>query len=259
MRSSNKSRSRNKNSNNNAHNNRRGNTANVVNRVFDSSGPDGRVRGTPQQIIEKYQSLARDAQLAGDRIGSENFSQHAEHYSRLLGEAQREINERREAAEAQQRKDNPQQNNQQQAQPNQNAPQHNAPQHNAVQKSAPQPQNVQHRDAAPQHGNDPQPEIKTPTGAEIFPGQDDDSHMVQTPENAERKPAKPRQRKPSAPKSEEPVQADAVADQPVPKRRKPAVRKPAKANAPVAGDTKSVAAVDPVVVAVPAADESTST
>ena len=95
MRTSNKSRSRNKN------NNRRGNVGNVVNRVFDSSGPEGKVRGTPQQIIEKYTVLARDAQLAGDRINAENFAQHAEHYQRLLAEAQKEVAERQKQQEAQ--------------------------------------------------------------------------------------------------------------------------------------------------------------
>ncbi|MFN3607289.1 MAG: DUF4167 domain-containing protein, partial [Cypionkella sp.] len=64
---------------------------NIVNRVFDSSGPEGKVRGTPQQIIEKYQMLARDAQLSNDRVAAENFLQHAEHYTRLLAEAMREM------------------------------------------------------------------------------------------------------------------------------------------------------------------------
>jgi hypothetical protein len=64
---------------------------NIVNRVFDSSGPDGKVRGTPQQIIEKYQFLARDAQLSNDRVAAENFQQHAEHFTRILAEAQKEI------------------------------------------------------------------------------------------------------------------------------------------------------------------------
>ena len=63
---------------------------NVVNRVFESSGPEGKVRGTPQQIIEKYNQLARDAQLGNDRVAFENFQQHAEHYTRMLGEAMRE-------------------------------------------------------------------------------------------------------------------------------------------------------------------------
>ena len=79
MRSS-KSRSRNK-------NNRNRSVGNIVNRVFDSSGPEGKVRGTPQQIIDKYNQLARDAQLSNDRVATENFYQHAEHYFRLMNKA----------------------------------------------------------------------------------------------------------------------------------------------------------------------------
>jgi len=96
MRSS-KSRSRgNKNRN-------RQNNGNNQNRVFDSSGPEGKVRGTPQQIIDKYNQLARDAALGNDRVAAENFQQHAEHYTRLLTEAMREAEARREAHETQQR------------------------------------------------------------------------------------------------------------------------------------------------------------
>lgn len=87
MRSS-KSRSRNKSRSNPR------SLGNIVNRVFDSSGPEGKVRGTPQQIIEKYLALARDAQLSGDRVAEQSFLQHAEHYTRMLGEAQREQAER---------------------------------------------------------------------------------------------------------------------------------------------------------------------
>lgn len=82
MRSS-KSRSRSK-------SNRQRSIGNIVNRVFDSSGPEGKVRGTPQQIIDKYNQLARDAQLSNDRVAAENFQQHAEHYLRMLAEAMRE-------------------------------------------------------------------------------------------------------------------------------------------------------------------------
>ena len=46
MRSPGKSRNKNRN------NGRRPNPGNVINRVFDSAGPEGKVRGTPQQIIE---------------------------------------------------------------------------------------------------------------------------------------------------------------------------------------------------------------
>ncbi|WP_298857022.1 DUF4167 domain-containing protein [uncultured Sulfitobacter sp.] len=92
-----RSRSRNnKNRNRGGGNNQGGN---VVNRVFDSSGPEGKVRGTPSQVIEKYNQLARDAQLSNDRVAMENFQQHAEHYLRLLSEAQKEIDAKREEQE----------------------------------------------------------------------------------------------------------------------------------------------------------------
>ncbi|MFY0691182.1 MAG: DUF4167 domain-containing protein [Paracoccaceae bacterium] len=97
MRSS-KSRSRGK---NRSSNNR--SMGNVVNRVFDSSGPEGKVRGTPQQIIDKYLALHRDAQLSNDRVAAENFQQHAEHYARMLGAAVREQEAKRASQEAQQR------------------------------------------------------------------------------------------------------------------------------------------------------------
>jgi Domain of unknown function (DUF4167) len=74
---------------------------NIVNRVFDSSGPEGKVRGTPQQIIEKYQMLARDAQLSNDRVAAENFLQHAEHYTRMLAEAMKEMAAEQEARQQQ--------------------------------------------------------------------------------------------------------------------------------------------------------------
>lgn len=98
MRSS-KSRSRSK-------SNRNRSAGNNVNRVFDSSGPEGKVRGTPQQIIDKYNQLARDAQLGNDRVAFENFQQHAEHYTRLLGEAMREQEARREQQQQQQQQQN---------------------------------------------------------------------------------------------------------------------------------------------------------
>lgn len=65
---------------------------------LDSNGPSVRVRGSAQQIHEKYLTLARDASSSGDRVSAENYSQHAEHYHRVL------------AAEAEQRE---QRNNQQ--------------------------------------------------------------------------------------------------------------------------------------------------
>ena len=60
------------------------------------------MRGTPQQIIEKYLALARDAQLSNDRVAEQAFLQHAEHYTRMLGEAQREQAERQQQQNNQQ-------------------------------------------------------------------------------------------------------------------------------------------------------------
>jgi hypothetical protein len=54
------------------------------NHVFDSSGPDLRIRGTAQQLFEKYLQLGRDASSSGDRVMAESYFQHAEHYFRIL-------------------------------------------------------------------------------------------------------------------------------------------------------------------------------
>ena len=54
------------------------------NHVFDSSGPDLRIRGTAQQLSEKYLQLGRDAMSSADRVMAESYFQHAEHYFRIL-------------------------------------------------------------------------------------------------------------------------------------------------------------------------------
>ncbi len=58
------------------------------NHVFDSSGPDLRIRGTAQQLFEKYLQLGRDASGSGDRVMAESYFQHAEHYFRILNAMQ---------------------------------------------------------------------------------------------------------------------------------------------------------------------------
>lgn len=67
--------------NNNANNN---NKRQGGRNSYDSNGPDGKVRGTAQQVLEKYQALGRDATSAGDRIAAEAYFQYAEHYYRLV-------------------------------------------------------------------------------------------------------------------------------------------------------------------------------
>ncbi len=54
------------------------------NHVFDSHGPDVRVRGTAQQLFEKYLQHGRDSTGAGDRVAAEAYFQHAEHYFRIM-------------------------------------------------------------------------------------------------------------------------------------------------------------------------------
>ena len=56
------------------------------NTVIDSSGPDGRQRGSVAQLNEKYTSLASDASSSDDRILAESFLQFADHYYRLQKE-----------------------------------------------------------------------------------------------------------------------------------------------------------------------------
>ena len=176
MRSS-KSRSRSKQS-------RSRSVGNIVNRVFDSSGPEGKVRGTPQQIIDKYNQLARDAQLSGDRVATENFYQHAEHYTRMLAEAQREQEARREAQEAQHRE-----RQQQRAE--------------ARQEGGDQSRGDQQRDDS--RSGQPQAVLDVTDGGDVLDlGSDGDSSgLVDTPESKPegksqrgRRPRKPAQREP---------------------------------------------------------------
>ncbi|MEK9283627.1 MULTISPECIES: DUF4167 domain-containing protein [unclassified Bradyrhizobium] len=82
----NKQRMRNRNNNNN---NRRG--QNPMTRVYESNGPDIKIRGTASHIAEKYLQLARDARSSGDPVAAENYYQHAEHYFRMIAAAQEQF------------------------------------------------------------------------------------------------------------------------------------------------------------------------
>src|SRR5690606_35010696 len=74
---------------NNNNNNRKG--PNPLTRNYESNGPDVKIRGSAQQIAEKYAQLARDAQSSGDRVMAENYLQHAEHYNRIIAAAQAQM------------------------------------------------------------------------------------------------------------------------------------------------------------------------
>jgi hypothetical protein len=64
---------------------------NPLTRVYESNGPDVKIRGTASHIADKYVQLARDAQTSGDPVGGENYLQHAEHYYRLIAAAQEQF------------------------------------------------------------------------------------------------------------------------------------------------------------------------
>ena len=65
------------------------------NQIFDSNGPDGRIRGNANQVMERYLALARDSASQGDRVMAENCYQHAEHYFRLLNAYGQSVGQRR--------------------------------------------------------------------------------------------------------------------------------------------------------------------
>ncbi|WP_375570792.1 DUF4167 domain-containing protein [Seohaeicola saemankumensis] len=228
MRSS-KSRSR-KSGRNNAPNRSVGN---IINRVFDSSGPEGKVRGTPQQIIDKYNQLARDAQLGNDRVAMENFQQHAEHYLRLLAEAQREIDQRREQQERENR-DRQSERDQQQAQQGQRDQSRDQGREQGRDQARDQRDQTRERQPRQDQDTSEQPaEQRRDTRRQDQADRDEgasqdvldlggDSGLVDTPESKSEQPAaKPagRARGESRPKAE----GD---DQPKPKPRSRAPRKP---------------------------------
>jgi len=75
---------------------------NPLTRVYESNGPDVKIRGTASHIAEKYIQLARDAQSSGDPVAAENYYQHAEHYFRLIAAAQEQFRQQNPYYNAQQ-------------------------------------------------------------------------------------------------------------------------------------------------------------
>ena len=191
---------------------------NVVNRVFDSSGPEGKVRGTPQQIIDKYLVLARDAQLGNDRVAAENFLQHAEHYTRMLTEAQRET--AREAEVRRQSFGGPDQprprGDEREPRRNDGAGQYDAPARDDDPAPEPAAQNPDEERSSP---------VETPEGGSGGGG------------GRRRKPAP----QPAPPAAEEAAAPQPAEDKPAPKRRAP--RRPRTSGGDAGGsETKTSAA-----------------
>ena len=58
---------------------------------FQRKSP-GRNNHNAPKLIEKYSNLAREALSSGDKILSENYFQHAEHFIRIIGEKESLLN-----------------------------------------------------------------------------------------------------------------------------------------------------------------------
>ena len=163
--------------------------------MYESNGPDVKIRGTASHVAEKYLQLARDAQSSGDPVAAENYYQHAEHYFRLIAAAQEQF---RQSPSYYQQQGEPrgnvaddgydedgneqppisgepfapresqpfyprEQQQPQHGQPQHNQPQHNQPQHNPPQHNQPQHSQPQHNQ--PQH-NQPRTQHFQPSGEE---------------------------------------------------------------------------------------------
>ena len=64
----------------------------------DGNRQDNRQRGNAAQLLEKYKALARDMQLAGDRVQTEYYLQFADHYFRVLEEGRSRFEEQNQRA-----------------------------------------------------------------------------------------------------------------------------------------------------------------
>jgi hypothetical protein len=136
---------------------------NPLTRVYESNGPDVKIRGTASHVAEKYIQLARDAQGSGDPVAAENYYQHAEHYFRLIAAAQEQF-----------RQQNPYYNQQQQqGQPQQAAPQGAADNDFDDGDDEGQPF-INEPSYAPQPQAQPQPYL--PRDAQPFPPRDQQQH-----------------------------------------------------------------------------------
>ena len=77
----------------------------------------GRHNHNASKLIEKYSNLAREALSNGDKILSENYFQHAEHFIRVLVEKENSLNKNQILKDS---KPNIERNNQEKADENQN-------------------------------------------------------------------------------------------------------------------------------------------
>ncbi len=158
---------------------------NPLTRSYESNGPDVKIRGSAQQVADKYTTLARDAQASGDRVMAENYLQHAEHYNRIIAAAQSQQQAQRESREEQESNTDEQE-----------------------QESVQAPEN-QGSDARAQDGSGPQPVING-TPAEVAL---EEQSVTEGGGDGERKSAGKTGRRPRRPRKQDTEAAGAKPDQ----------------------------------------------
>jgi len=147
-------------------NNQHRKSQNPLTRVYESNGPDVKIRGTASHIAEKYIQLARDSQSSGDPVAAENYYQHAEHYFRLIAAAQEQF-----------RQQNPYYN--QQPQQGQSAPQGAADDNFDDDGDDGQPFMGQNEPGFAPQPQAPQAQPYLPRDAQPFPPRDQQQHRPQ--------------------------------------------------------------------------------
>jgi len=143
---------------------------NPLTRVYESNGPDVKIRGTASHIAEKYIQLARDAQSSGDPVAAENYYQHAEHYFRLIAAAQEQFR---------------QQNPYYQQQPQQGGQQGAADDNYDEDGDEGQPYMGQNEPSFVQQPQQQQPQPYLPRDAQPFPPRDQQQTRAQPPAGEE--------------------------------------------------------------------------
>ena len=161
-------------------NNNHRKSQNPLTRVYESNGPDVKIRGTASHVAEKYMQLARDAQSSGDPVAAENYFQHAEHYFRMIALANEQF-----------RQQNPYYNNQQ-PQQGQNPPQGAADDNFDDGDDDGQAYTGQNEPGyAPQQPQQPQqqPQPYLPRDAQPFPPRDQQQHNNRPQQHFQQPPA----------------------------------------------------------------------
>lgn len=144
-----------------------GKSHNPLTRVYESNGPDVKIRGTANHIAEKYIQLARDATASGDPVAAENYYQHAEHYFRLIAAAQEQLRQNQPYQQQQPRPEGEVRQEESYDEGDENAQPHFGEPHSPREQTYAQPhqrdqQPYPPRDQQPRHDNRAQHESRQP-------------------------------------------------------------------------------------------------